>query len=135
MTVHSAFDFKFGNQHETLTNKKLAKFREYFKYLKIVIIDEVSLLGADMLYRIHLRLCEIKQSEERFGGISIILVGDLLQLAPVKAKYVFDCPQNEHFIPFHSDNPLWQEFALRRSSRLRQSSGIAAEFVAQGLAF
>ena len=110
MTLHSAFDFKFGNEHKTLSNKKLAKFRENFKLLKILIIDEVSLLGADMLYRIHLRLCEIKQNEKPFGGISVILVGDLLQLAPVKAKYVFDTPQNEHFIPFHNENPLWQEF-------------------------
>ena len=48
--------------------------------LKIIIIDEVSLLSSDMLYRIHMRVCEIFQSKKPFGGKIVFLVGDLLQV-------------------------------------------------------
>ena len=80
ITLHSAFDFKFGNEHVPLNDKKLAEFRNNLSDLKLIIIDEMSLLNADMLYRIHLRLCEIFQSKEMFANISIIAVGDLLQV-------------------------------------------------------
>ena len=65
-----------------------------------------------MLYKIHLRLNEIFQNESiyGFGGISVVLVGDLMQLAPVKAKYIFEAPKNSHFKPFHDVNPLWSMF-------------------------
>ena len=112
MTLHSAFDFKFGNEHLPLSDKSLAKFRENFKDLKLLIIDEMSLLGADMLYKIHMRLNEIfqKKGPSKFGEISIVLVGDLLQIAPVKANYIFDNPRNQHFLPFHEVEPLWKSF-------------------------
>ena len=82
------------------------------KDLKLLIVDEVSLLGSDMLYKIHLRLNEILQNDSPhgFGGISVILVGDLLQLAPVKAKYIFEEPKNSHFKAFHEVNSLWSTF-------------------------
>ena len=84
--MHSAFDLKFGNEHRPLSDQKLAKFREIYEYLKVIIIDEISLLGADTLFKIHLRLCEIFKNEELFGGISVILMGDYAQLPPVKVS-------------------------------------------------
>ena len=108
--MHSAFDLNFGNEHKPLSDQKLAKFREMYEYLKVIIIDEISLLGADTLFKIHLRLGEIFKNEELFGGRSVILVGDLLQLAPVQAKYVFDEPRNSNFRPFYHANSLWHSF-------------------------
>ena len=81
-----------------------------YEYLKVVVIDEISLLGADTLFKIHLRLCEIFKNEDLLGGISVVLVGDLLQLAPVQAKYVFDEPRNSKFRPFYHANSLWHTF-------------------------
>ncbi len=73
----------------------------------------MSLLDADMLYKIHLRLSEILQkskSKEQFGGIGVILVGDLLQLPPVKGRYIFQSPMNDQFRAAHDVNPLWEKF-------------------------
>ena len=65
-----------------------------------------------MLYKIHLRLNEIRNlpKAKPFAGISVILVGDLLQLAPVKAKYIFDSPLNQHFKAADDVDPLWKSF-------------------------
>ena len=58
-TIHSAFGFKIGNEVTYLNDKRLAEMRYQFEYLKFIIIDEISLVSADMLYRIHMRLKEI----------------------------------------------------------------------------
>ena len=56
------------------------------------MIDEFSMLKADILYRIHLRLCEITQSKENFGGIQVFLFGDPAQLKPIRGSYIFAAP-------------------------------------------
>ena len=74
----------------------------------------MSMVGADMLYKIHLRLSEIFQTqyqpEKLFGGITVILVGDLLQLPPVKENYIFQCPKNKHFEAYFNVNSIWHTF-------------------------
>ena len=83
MTLHSAFDFNFnGRIHEALSDKKLAEFRNNLADLKLVIIDEMSMVDSDKLYKIHRRLCEVLQYDitELFANVGIVLVGDLLQV-------------------------------------------------------
>ena len=67
--------------------------------LMVVIIDEISMIGAETLYKIHMHLQEIKglqYSNTRFGNINIIAVGDLYQLPPFKDKKIYDTPGNNH---------------------------------------
>ena len=110
ITIHSAFDFKFGTEHTPLSDQKLAKFRDLLSELHLIIIDEYSLLAVDLLYKIHKRLVEIFQCDDLFANKSIILVGDLLQLQPVKASYIFETPKSKHFQAFHKISPLWESF-------------------------
>ena len=111
MTIHSAFGFKFGNEHQSLSDQKKKELRKNLSCLKLLIIDEMSLLGSDMLYRIHVRLCEIFQTEALFGNISVILVGDLMQLPPVKATYIFQEPSRDsHLKAFHSVQNIFESF-------------------------
>ena len=111
MTIHSAFGFKFGNEHQSLSDQKKKELRTNLSCLKLLIIDEMSLLGSDMLYRIHVRLCEIFQTEALFGNVSVILVGDLMQLPPVKANYIFQEPlRDSHLKAFHSVANIFASF-------------------------
>ena len=58
----------------------------------VVIIDEISMIGAETLYKILLRLQEIKglsYSNTRFGNVTIIAVGDLYQFPPLKDKKIY----------------------------------------------
>lgn len=81
--------------------------------LQLIVIDEMSLLKADMLYCIHMRLCEVFQSKDLFANKSIILVGDLLQLPPVKGKFVFEKPVTLKFSVFFDVNSLWHSFEFQ----------------------
>ena len=111
-TLHSVFDFNFGNEHVPLKDKKLAIARDLLSELKLIIIDEISMVKADMLYQLHMRLCEIFQEDEVFAGIGMVFVGDLLQLKPIKGVYPFDEPSNSHFSAYHDVNPLWKLFEV-----------------------
>ena len=69
------------------------------------------MIKSDMLYQLDLRLKEIKQNTDRpFGGVSIFLFGDILQLRPVKAKYIFEEPRSESFHLTYLIDSLWEKF-------------------------
>ena len=64
-----------------------------------------------MFYQLDLRLRELKQNADAvFGGCSVLLFGDILQLKPVMGRYIFQeplCP--DYHLPYMID-PLWQMF-------------------------
>ena len=78
--------------------------RENLSELRLIIIDEMSLVSSDMLYKIDAKLKEIfhLRKELPFAGVGIVLVGDLLQIPPVKAKYIFLPPKNERSVVLHN---------------------------------
>jgi hypothetical protein len=81
--------------------------------LLIVIIDEFSFIKADMLYLLDLRLREIKKvSDVVFGGVFVFLFGDILQLRPVLARYIFEDPTSERFKLAFLICSLWNLFEV-----------------------
>ena len=63
--------------------------------LKLLIIDEVSMVSSLNLAYIHLRLDEIFARYEWFGGVNVMFVGDILQLPPVKGAPVYERINNK----------------------------------------
>ena len=73
---------------------------------------------------IHKRLCEIFVSDDSFAGKAILLVGDILQLRPVKARYIFEKPKNPKFHPLHQIDSLWRQFKpIILKTNFRQGEG------------
>ena len=62
---------------------ELNTFRIKYRHLKVVIIDEISMVGNMTLSFIDTRLQQLTGSKAAFGGLSVIAVGDLYQLKPV----------------------------------------------------
>lgn len=84
VTLHSALLLgcnKFQG-YKPLTTDKLNTLRSRLMSLQLLIIDEVSMVGSNMLLEIHKRLQEIKgaSADETFGEVSVLAVGDLYQL-------------------------------------------------------
>jgi len=71
---------------ENLTEKKYLWDR--MKDLKVLIIDEVSMLSPSLFNSIDQILKTFKFNHEPFGGIQVILVGDFFQLPPISRKKV-----------------------------------------------
>ena len=57
--------------------------------IKVLIIDEIFMVGPDMLLTVHRSLCDVMGNHQSFGGISVLGVGDLLQLPPLAKNAVF----------------------------------------------
>lgn len=80
-TIHSFFGFPPRLlQHGDF---KIWKNKRLIKKLDTIIIDEISMVRADLLDAIDYFLKEVRKSEEPFGGIKMVFFGDLFQLPPV----------------------------------------------------
>ena len=111
-TINSVFNLPFSNSINSLGDKIRDLRRTQLQNLRLIILDEISLVKSDMLYQIHFRLAkDIKQNDMPFGNIGIICFGDLLQIKPPLGSHVFETPKNEKFRMEHSISPLWNMFS------------------------
>lgn len=85
-TMHSFFQLPLGAfiPDRGGIKKEINEYKsEIIKNLDLLIIDEISMVRADMLDAIDSRLRQVRCSEEPFGGVQLLLIGDLFQLPPV----------------------------------------------------
>ncbi|CAD6447576.1 6887ceac-6bba-4de0-bb21-b25e1afc4bfb-CDS [Sclerotinia trifoliorum] len=57
---------------------------EALKRLKVLILEEISMVESQFIERLNLLLQTVKQNTKPFGGIQVIFLGDFYQLPPVK---------------------------------------------------
>jgi hypothetical protein len=102
VTIHSMFQLPFGG---FIPDNTAPQFSDYVKFeskstlgrhfrmsglkkavirnMELLIIDEVSMLRADLLDAIDFVLQSIRKKRIPFGGVQVLFIGDLLQLPPV----------------------------------------------------
>ena len=99
-----------GDNVPAMSDQKKTQLRLSLSDLKLIIIDEISLVGNTTLLHIHQRLKEIfgTTSSLLFAGITIIVVGDLCQLPPIRKRFVFDDFKNESYNLCHP----WKVFKM-----------------------
>ncbi len=103
VTIHSLFQLPFGTylpkqpstgeshfNQQYNTPKSIVRHlqmnstkRRIFMDLELLIIDEVSMLRADLLDAIDMVLRYIRKDNASFGGVQVLFIGDLHQLPPV----------------------------------------------------
>lgn len=86
ITLHSFMGIGSGEQTIDHLIKKVLKNSETVKRIKstdILVIDEMSMLSAELFEKINIICKEVRRNSELFGGIQLVLTGDLLQLLPV----------------------------------------------------
>ena len=111
-TLHTALKMSFGNKYESLSDKSRDIIRDKYKNVKVIIIDEFSMMKSDQLYYIHLCLQEIMQNDSVFGGISLLLLGDPMQLKPIQGSYTFEPPKQENLKNIYEILNLWELFEV-----------------------
>lgn len=89
MTIHSLFQLPFGPYLPGVNNELSRKRRfsgkkiNLIKSLDLVIIDEISMVRSDVLDSIDEVLRRYKDFTKPFGGVQLLMIGDLHQLPPV----------------------------------------------------
>ena len=95
-TVHTVFQLPLYGPNKRpkteLKGKELQYLQNKYKYLKVLIIDEISMVGKLTFRDLNKFLRQIKNNNLDFGGTSALLVGDLFQLPPVKQSTIFANP-------------------------------------------
>lgn len=88
MTIHSFFQFGLGPFVKDVVEPK-SDFRinksklELIRNLQLLIIDEVSMVRADLMDHIDVELRRIRRNSKPFGGVQLLMIGDLQQLPPI----------------------------------------------------
>ena len=103
VTIHSMFQLPFASFLPTLSNPPIVNeflrfenrfsLRKHFQMhknkqqvirnMELLIVDEVSMLRADVLDAMDYMLQFIRKDKRPFGGVQVLFIGDLLQLPPV----------------------------------------------------
>ena len=116
MTLHSAFLLgrsKYSG-FQPLSHDRLNTLRSKMCHLVLLIIDEVSVVGSNMLLEIKKRLQQIKgvSPDVTFGGVSILAVGDLYQLPAVGQSQLFS-RVSDSYAQLYRSGSLWvDEFKM-----------------------
>ncbi|MAT55095.1 MAG: AAA family ATPase [Saprospirales bacterium] len=80
-TIHSFFGFP----PRVILPKDIKKsgYRKWFKKIEVMVIDEISMVRADLLDAIDRSLQIHRDNLLPFGGVQVVFIGDLFQLPPV----------------------------------------------------
>ena len=117
VTIHSLFGFPFGILGEQdLARHMNRRTREVLAALDVLIIDEVSMVNADLMDAIS-RAMGIARGRRKlpFGGAQLVMFGDPYQLSPVpgnnqERSYMAENYQSSWFFDAH----VWREDSLER---------------------
>lgn len=117
MTVHSFFQLSFspfipgiGQAAEGRMFRWSKEKRRVIRTMDLLVIDEVSMVRADMLDAIDSVLRRMRNPSLPFGGVQLLLIGDLGQLSPVVRD------EEWSLLSAHYDSPyFFDSIALRQS--------------------
>ncbi|WP_198342045.1 helix-turn-helix domain-containing protein [Polaribacter sp. SA4-10] len=116
VTIHSFFQMPFGpilpDQIANTSNaqRKFSKTKiDIIKSLDLVIIDEISMVRADLLDGIDQVMRRYKNRNKVFGGAQVLMIGDLQQLAPVVRPNEWNLLQQHYNTVYFFSSKAYQE--------------------------
>jgi ATP-dependent exoDNAse (exonuclease V) alpha subunit len=92
-TLHSYLGIGIGNKGAKEL-AELIRIKKKFVYnrlinLEMLVIDEISMMDSVLIDMISELLCIIRKSNKPFGGVQMVLCGDLFQLPPINNRHFF----------------------------------------------
>ncbi|XP_037825564.1 uncharacterized protein LOC119613607 [Lucilia sericata] len=129
-TLHSMFSLPINQsaaELRPLSSDTANALYSKFLNLKLLIIDEISMVGSKMLRYLDARLKQVFKSTAPFGGISLVVFGDLRQLPPVGDSWIFSAPSNDPYSVIYGST-LWdmfKYFELNEIMRQREDQAFA----------
>lgn len=118
VTMHSFFQLPFtpfvptpeGRKNLTRKIKMSSMRRKILQELELLVIDEISMVRADVLDEVdtvlrHIRHC----SYLPFGGVQVIFIGDMYQLSPVVLEQEWEILEPYYESPYFFDSKVVKE--------------------------
>ncbi|MCS6933555.1 MAG: AAA family ATPase [Chitinophagales bacterium] len=96
------------NRRALLQRMRMSKEkRQVLRELEQLIIDEASMVRADLLDAVDFVMRTVRSDERPFGGVQVILIGDLYQLPPVVKDNEWEVLQHYYASPYFFDAQVW----------------------------
>jgi PIF1-like helicase/helix-turn-helix protein/HRDC domain-containing protein len=118
VTLHSFFQLPFGpyvpgSDAYERNNQRQFRFskekKQIIQSLDLLVIDEISMVRADLLDAVDASLRRHRHNTQPFGGVQLLMIGDLHQLSPVAKQHEWNLLQ-QHYesVYFFSSKALLQ---------------------------
>lgn len=114
VTIHSFFQLELTpyipGYNIPLKRYKTPKLN-LIRSLELIVIDEISMVRADILDQIDILLRKLRPSQKHkaFGGVQILMIGDLSQLPPVAKASEWEILQQYYQTPYFFSSRVLQE--------------------------
>ena len=116
VTIHSFFQLPFGpiapegQSLSFLSNVKINKTKlKIMRSLDLLVIDEISMVRADLLDAIDAVLRKVRRCDKAFGGVQLLMIGDIQQLAPVARQNEWELLQDYYKSVYFFDSRVLQK--------------------------
>jgi len=109
-TIHAFFGLKPGFEIDEapLAARKCSNKR-LFQRLETIVIDEISMVRADLLDAIDIYLRLVREEDIPFGGVQMVFIGDLYQLPPVVGRDDKEVFFSRYETPFFFGSKVFQD--------------------------
>lgn len=100
----------FTNRYMLLRHLKLSKEKiTLLRELEQLIIDEASMVRSDVLDAVDFVLRTVRKIKHPFGGVQVVMIGDLHQLPPVMKDHEWETLRQFYQSPYFFDSLIWQD--------------------------
>ncbi|MDE6523714.1 MAG: AAA family ATPase, partial [Muribaculaceae bacterium] len=114
MTIHSFFQLSFspyipgvGQAESGSRFKKYAKDKiKIIRSIDTIVIDEISMVRADLLDAIDAKLKRYRNPALPFGGVQLVMIGDMQQLPPVAKEEEWRLLSEHYRSPYFFDSKI-----------------------------
>jgi len=83
--------------------------RKVIQEMELLIVDEISMVRADILDAIDFVMRKVRRREKPFGGVQVMLIGDMHQLPPVVKEPEWQILKNYYASPYFFDSLVWKQ--------------------------
>jgi len=83
--------------------------KKVLEELELLIIDEVSMVRADILDGVDFALQFVRKNRAPFGGVQVMLIGDMHQLPPVTRDHEWQILKKYYTSPYFFDSLAWKK--------------------------
>ena len=139
VTLHSMFQLPFAPYiPETTFNNNQRRFTfpkqkiRLLRSIDVLVIDEVSMVRADVLDAVDSVLRRYRHRYKPFGGVQLLLIGDLQQLAPVVRTEEWDLLKVHYETPYFFSSKALQQlnyYTIELKKVYRQSDPVFLELL------
>ena len=105
VTIHSFFQLPFapyvpGANFSRESFKISEQKKKIIRSIDLLVIDEISMVRADLLDAVDMVMRRYRQHNKPFGGVQLLLIGDLQQLSPVVKDEEWRLLQQHYASPY-----------------------------------